>query len=162
LIDLQLAKNSEAVRLDSTTTDREMIMSFSSASSTMSEINTTPLIDVMLVLLIIFMLTAPVTAHRVQAQLPQGTVLPTDHPPTVLKLRVLPNGSLTMDEQPVSQAALLARLAGIGKQPKAEQEVVQLGADQAAPYERVTQVLTEMHRANVLKISFSGLGADDP
>jgi biopolymer transport protein ExbD len=138
-------------------------MSFSSNSGggAMSEINTTPLIDVMLVLLIIFMLTAPMTAHRVQTQLPQDSTKQNNNPPTVLKLRVLPDGTVTMDEQPTTQAVLIARLESIGLKNKDDQDIVQLGADNAAPYERVTQVLTDMHRANVLKISFSGLGADD-
>jgi len=124
----------------------------------MAEINTTPLIDVLLVLLIIFMLTAPILAHRVRVDLPQKTTLvQPDKNPTVVKVRVEGNGSLVMDELPITDAALLAKFEEIGSKDAAAQDIVQLrGADEVV-YQRITDVLTLASQNNVKKISFTEL-----
>jgi len=135
-------------------------MAFSSGggSGPMAEINTTPLIDVLLVLLIIFMLTAPILAHRVRVDLPQKTTLvQPDKNPTVVKVRVEGNGSLVMDELPITDAALLAKFEEIGSKDAAAQDIVQLrGADEVV-YQRITDVLTLASQNNVKKISFTEL-----
>lgn len=136
-----------------------MAFSTGGGSGPMAEINTTPLIDVMLVLLIIFMLTAPILAHRVRVDLPQKSdqVVQPDEMPEVVKVRVEGNGSLVMNELPVTDAQLLLKFEEIGKDVDKLQDVVQLrGADEAV-YQRITDVLTMASQNNVKKISFTEL-----
>lgn len=136
-----------------------MAFSTGGGSGPMAEINTTPLIDVMLVLLIIFMLTAPILAHRVRVDLPQKSdqVVQPDEMPEVVKVRVEGNGSLVMNELPVTDAQLLLKFEEIGKDEDKFQDIVQLrGADEAV-YQRITDVLTMASQNNVKKISFTEL-----
>jgi biopolymer transport protein ExbD len=136
-----------------------MAFSTGGGSGPMAEINTTPLIDVMLVLLIIFMLTAPILAHRVRVDLPQKSdqVVQPDEMPEIVKVRVEGDGSLVMNEVPVTDAQLLLKFEEIGKDADKLQDIVQLrGADEAV-YQRITDVLTMASQNNVKKISFTEL-----
>jgi biopolymer transport protein ExbD len=135
-----------------------MRASATSGDDLLAEINTTPLIDVMLVLLVVFMLFAPVAAHRVQATMHQGDVFGHGYiPPPVLNVRVLADGSVTLNGEKTTQVDRIIRLQTIGRKAEREQDVVRWSADNAARYESVAQVLAEMQRANVLKIAHSGL-----
>ncbi|MHB1284543.1 MAG: biopolymer transporter ExbD, partial [Metallibacterium scheffleri] len=87
-------------------------MAFSSksggSSSPMSEINVTPLVDVMLVLLIIFMITAPLLTHRIRIDLPQPNrnVQPPLNPPEPIKLQIRADGSIFWNSLPVTISEL--------------------------------------------------------
>jgi len=123
----------------------------------MADINTTPLIDVMLVLLIIFMLTAPILAHRVRVDLPQKTDQIVEQVPEIIKIRVEANGALIMNELPVTAVELEQKFVEIGQDEDKLQDVVQLrGADEVV-YQRITDVLTLASQNNVKKISFTEL-----
>jgi len=120
----------------------------------MSEINVTPLVDVMLVLLIIFMITAPVLAHKIKVDLPQPNPNP---PPSNIQdpihLKIDQGGGLYWNDTPVDELGLKAQLAVIAQQP--EQPEIQISAADAVAYEYVARVLADAKSYNLTKIGFS-------
>ncbi len=121
----------------------------------MSEINTTPLIDVMLVLLIMLIITIPVQLHAVNLNLPQGTPPPPPRPPEVVRLNVEADGTLYWNGQavPVSQieARLQQEVAALPEQPE-----VHLRPDKRVDYEHVARVLAAAQRVGVSKLGVTG------
>src|SRR5258706_2219311 len=88
-------------------------MAFTTGSSTgaMADINVTPLVDVLLVLLIIFMITAPVLAHKVEIDLPQATTFKSEEqPPPPISLQIKATGELYWNDEPMISAALEPQL----------------------------------------------------
>ncbi|HWX65855.1 MAG TPA: biopolymer transporter ExbD [Rhodanobacter sp.] len=123
-------------------------------SGPMSEINVTPLVDVMLVLLIIFMITAPVLAHDIKVDLPQPNATP---PPTTpldpINLKIDPSGALSWNGTPVDELGLKAQLAVIAQQ--SNQPEIQISADDAVAYQYVAAVLADAKSYNLVKIGFN-------
>lgn len=117
-----------------------------------NEINMTPLIDVMLVLLIVFMVTLPVMTHAVKLDLPTATSTPTDNEPAHVVVAVQADGTVHWDNDTIDAAALDARLAAAAQ--KAPQPDIQIFADKAVRYEAVAAVLTATQRAGLTKIDF--------
>ena len=124
----------------------------SSGSEPMSDINMTPLIDVMLVLLVIFLVTAPLLAGSIRLDLPQTeAALPQDVPPAV-QVVVDKAGTAYLDERPVTAGQLAERLAQIAQRnPDAE---LQLRADRTVPYGRVVEVMGIAQQAGLERIAF--------
>ena len=124
----------------------------SQGTEPMSAINVTPLVDVMLVLVVIFILTAPLLVSSVKLELPKtDAAAPTDLTPSV-SLVVDRTGQAYLDNQPVPLAELsqsLARTAAL--QPDTE---VQLRADENAPYGKVIEVLGAAQKAGLTRIGF--------
>jgi biopolymer transport protein ExbD len=118
----------------------------------MAEINVTPLVDVMLVLLIIFIITVPVMKHSVNVDLPQASVQPEQVKPETLRLSVQADGSYALDGAPLSDEALEARLQSAATQTP--QPELHLSGDKNVRYERVAQALATAQRAGVRKIGF--------
>jgi biopolymer transport protein ExbD len=116
-----------------------------------SDLNTTPLIDVMLVLLIMFILTIPTMTHSVKIDLPTGPA--TFAEPEVHRLDLAPGGSLAWDGSPIAEAALPARLAEVAAAPDA---VLQLRSDGEARYEDFDRILAAVKRAGVERLTFVG------
>ena len=117
-----------------------------------SSINTTPLVDVMLVLLIIFLITIPVVTHTVQLQLPKQTVMPLQTQPKSIEIAVNRDGDFFWYEQRVDAATLLARLKTASvQQPQPE---VHIRGDQETRYEAIGRVITSCERAGIAKVSF--------
>ena len=77
----------------------------------MAEINTTPLVDVMLVLLIIFMITAPLLAHKIKIDLPQASTVLLEEKPDTIVIALLPDGTLFMNDVKIDRESLVRRLA---------------------------------------------------
>jgi biopolymer transport protein ExbD/biopolymer transport protein TolR len=123
------------------------------ASQPMSEINMTPLIDVMLVLLVIFMLTAPLMSASLRLDLPKadGTT-PLSEAPQVLQLGLLANGALYLGEQRVEPAEFARRIADLGRQGAPPE--VHLRADQSAPYGLVAKLIGQLQAAGLNRIAF--------
>ena len=124
----------------------------SGSSQPMAEINTTPLVDVMLVLLVIFIITAPLFSDAVPIDLPRVDASRLDDPPRVLSVAIDAAGEVFVDGQASAPTELAARFAAISA-GNGEIEL-HLRADRATPYERVTEVLAEAQRAGLVKIAF--------
>ena len=118
----------------------------------LSDINMTPLIDVMLVLLIIFMVTAPLLSALLQIDLPKAAAPAAALPPAVLQVALRTDGSLYLDERASSLAALASRAAALARQqPDTE---VQLRADQSVPYGRVAELIGVIQQAGLQRVAF--------
>jgi biopolymer transport protein ExbD len=130
-----------------------MAMSATGDDQVMSELNTTPLIDVMLVLLIMFIITIPVQSHSVPIDLPAG-------PPEVVidsdrnKLIVDRDGGLYWNGDPLTTEALAATLQRVAAMPR--QPELQLEPHAEARYGRVDEVLALIKRANVTAMGMVG------
>ena len=117
-----------------------------------SQINTTPLVDVMLVLLIIFLITIPVVIHNIALDLPKERNLPTQTKPENVIIAVDRDGNVFWNNQFVDDGQLFARLKEIAvKKPQPE---VHIRADQETRYESVGRVVATAQRASILKIGF--------
>jgi biopolymer transport protein ExbD len=119
----------------------------------MSDINVTPLVDVMLVLLIIFIITIRVILQQVQVQLPKATNLVTQTRPENITIAVDKNGGIYWNTQPLSgQDELLKNLREIvGKDPQPE---VHIRGDSNVRYQFVGQVLVATQRIGIRKVAF--------
>ena len=118
----------------------------------MSDINMTPLVDVMLVLVVIFILTAPLLASSIRLDLPRTEGATPGAAPQFVTLVVDAAGQAYLDDQPLAQAALVERLQRIGaERPDTE---VQLRADAAVPYGRVVEVMGAAQLAGLQRIGF--------
>ncbi|MBH1988285.1 MAG: biopolymer transporter ExbD [Burkholderiales bacterium] len=122
-------------------------------SEPMSEINMTPLIDVMLVLLIIFMITAPMMTSRLKLDLPRADAkAPPPVPPAVLTIALTADGRTHLDEQAITAEALAVQVEAQARQ-KPDTEV-QLRADRVVPYERVAQLIGLLQKVGLNRIAF--------
>jgi biopolymer transport protein ExbD len=117
-----------------------------------SQINTTPLVDVMLVLLIIFLITIPVVIHNISLDLPKERNLPTQTKPENIVIAVDRDGNVFWNNQFVDDAQLFDRLKEVAvKKPQPE---VHIRGDREARYEFVGRVVFNCQRAAILKIGF--------
>jgi len=119
----------------------------------MASINTTPLVDVMLVLLIIFLITIPVVTHGVPVALPQERDRPTRTSPRTITLSIDKAGEVFWNDAKLADvAALEARLERRAtERPPPE---VQIRADRDVRYETVGRVIEACHRAGIGKLAF--------
>jgi biopolymer transport protein ExbD len=118
----------------------------------MNEINMTPLVDVMLVLLIIFIITVPVMQHAVNIDLPRATSQPPDTQPQTVRLTVDAAGTYYWNETAISDAELPQRLrAEAARQPQPE---LHIRGDKAVRYERVAQAMAAAQQSGLRKIGF--------
>jgi biopolymer transport protein ExbD len=119
------------------------------------EINVTPFIDVMLVLLIIFMVAAPLATVDIAVDLPSSTAPPRERPPQPLFLTVKPDLSLTLGDNTVSRDTLGETLAQAAKGDKDAR--IFLRADKVVPYGDVMEVMNLLRAAGFLKVALVGL-----
>jgi biopolymer transport protein ExbD len=118
-----------------------------------ASINTTPLVDVMLVLLIIFLITIPVVTHTVPLQLPKETNQPNQTKPEDVTIAVNVEGEVFWNEQMVGDnAALLAKLKEAAV--RRPQPVIHIRADRKTRYKAVGQVVFDCQRAGIAKVGF--------
>ena len=118
----------------------------------MSEINVTPLVDVMLVLVVIFIITAPLLASSIRLDLPRAEGAKPNEAPLFVTVVLDKSGGTFLDEQATSPAQLAERLAQAArKNPDTE---VQLRADQSVPYGRVVEVMGAAQKAGLNRIGF--------
>jgi len=122
----------------------------------MVEINTTPLIDVMLVLLIMLILTIPIQTHAVKLDMPtDAPAQPQQAPPAIVQIDVAPDGSLAWNGEPVaSRAQLETRLEAVSADPAPTE--LHLRPDKAAPYRAVAMVMASAQRLGVKRIGLVG------
>ncbi len=118
----------------------------------MSEINIIPLVDVMLVLLVIFIITAPVLSHAVKVELPHASSEMLEEDPKQITVAITADGLLYWNDQPVLEAELADRLQQAAQEnPEVE---LRLRADKATPYDPIARVMAEAHRQGVVRIGF--------
>jgi biopolymer transport protein ExbD len=118
----------------------------------MAEINVTPLVDVMLVLLVIFIITAPLLSYAIRLDLPSDAAPPAEVVPATIRLSIDADGKVYWDADQVGDEQVRTRLMAAGQQSTAPE--VQLRADKATRYERIAFVLSTAQQAGLLKIGF--------
>jgi biopolymer transport protein ExbD len=117
----------------------------------MVEMNTTPLIDVMLVLLIMLIMTIPIQTHAVKLDMPPANQPPPLVQPTVINLNIDFDGTITWNGTPVNMDQLDAYLAQEGERG-ADQDEIHVNPNRLAKYDTVAKVLADAQRRNVNKI----------
>ena len=128
----------------------------------MAEINVTPLVDVMLVLLIIFMVTAPLMTAGVPVDLPDSRAKPLDQQQQPVEISIERDGTLHVDKDEVSEDMLpdvLSQVAQKGENGKPPQ--VFLRADRGLDYGKVMRVMGELNRAGLNRVALLTVGKDD-
>ncbi len=118
----------------------------------MGEINMTPLIDVMLVLLVIFMITAPLMSSSLRLDLPKSEAATPSDTPQFISVAMDPAGELYLGEERLTPAEFKQRIRQLG-QARPEMEV-QLRADQAVPYGRVAELIGWIQDGGLHRIAF--------
>jgi biopolymer transport protein ExbD len=131
----------------------------------MADINMTPLIDVMLVLLVIFIITAPLLTHAIRLDLPKVASAPARETPQTITLSIDDAGRLYWDGKPSSLEAVRASLVAAGKAP--QQPEIHLRAARATRYDIIAQVMGAAQQAGLERIGFvteppSGVQAREP
>ncbi|PXX38006.1 ExbD/TolR family protein [Undibacterium pigrum] len=120
----------------------------------MIEMNMTPLIDVMLVLIIMLIITIPIQNHAVNLNMPQGPSTTPPTPPVVVNIDVDFDGTVSWDGTAVNPAELDAKLAAVAAQP--DQPEIHLRPVAVVPYKSVAAVMAAAQRLNVTKIGMVG------
>ena len=140
-------------------------MAFSSGGDTAhnapkSDINTTPLVDVMLVLLIIFMITAPLLSHKVKIKLPQPNTNPSEEKIEPISLEIKDIGGVPqfiLNGTPTDMRGLQLAFREQGKKPEDEQSEFKIEADDTVEYQVMAEILAAARNANVEKLGFAEL-----
>jgi len=128
----------------------------------MAEINVTPFVDVMLVLLIIFMVAAPLLVAGVPVQLPESSAGALEEDKQSVQLSVDPTGQVYLDEEPIPANGLAERFAAIAANaPGGTPPQIYLRADTTLSYGRVMQVMGELNRAGLNRVSLITTGPDE-
>lgn len=135
-------------------------MAFSSGNESggpMAEINVTPLVDVMLVLLIIFMITAPLMTHKIQIKLPEVTLDRIEKAPTTppITIAIQQNGALFWNDQPITPALLESRLSVEAQ--KTPQPQINIRGDATTKYRVVQEVVQIAQSQGMRKVGFVSL-----
>jgi biopolymer transport protein ExbD len=130
-----------------------MAFTSNSGGGPMAEINVTPLVDVMLVLLIIFMITAPLMSHKIRIDLPQANPnVQEQNPPEPIDLAVKETGEIFWNDELVTEAMLQAQLrVSAQKNPQPE---LQIRADKDTKYQLIATVMANAKSAGMVKIGF--------
>jgi len=118
----------------------------------MSEINVTPLVDVMLVLLVIFIITAPLLSYAIRLELPNETAPAAEVVPATVKLSIDADGQLYWETARLSDEELRTRMMLAGQQSPVPE--IHLRADKGTRYERIAFVLSTAQQAGLVKIGF--------
>ena len=121
-------------------------------SQPMADINVTPLVDVMLVLLVIFIITAPLLSYAIKLDLPNDPAPASEPAPATVRLSIDAAGAIYWDGETVSDAELTVRMTEAAKTTTLPE--VHLRADKATRYERIAFVLSTAQQAGLAKIGF--------
>lgn len=118
----------------------------------LSEINTTPLVDVMLVLLVIFIITAPLMTRAVSLDLPRADTPVVATPKDVINISINSKGDLFLDKKPVTREALKAVLQSYAE--KSKRTPIHLRAERDTRYEKVVEVMAMAHQLGLSQLAF--------
>ncbi|OYQ75439.1 biopolymer transporter ExbD [Wohlfahrtiimonas sp. G9077] len=120
-----------------------------------AEINMVPLIDVMLVLLVIFIITAPMVTQSVDISLPKASNIEAPVPPQKPQtIEITKTGEILLNQKPVTLETLHAALEAIKAKDADIEPIIALNIDESVPYDTVAKTLIEIKRANLSKIGF--------
>lgn len=119
--------------------------------SALSEINVTPLVDVMLVLLIVFMITAPMMQQGVQVELPKANAGALNEAPEPLILSVTSDQTILLNGTRIQSGQLRTKLTGISDAKNGNVDVM-IQADQRVPYGFIAQVIAEVKQAKITRV----------
>jgi biopolymer transport protein ExbD len=133
---------------------------FTGESSPMSEINVTPMVDVMLVLLIIFMVTAPLITHKIAIDLPQASATRNPDKPDIVSLAIDAQGQIFWNDQPVSKDEWRVRVRSAAL--KTPQPELQLRAEKTTQYQLLAEIMADSQAAGLVKIGFVTNPAEKP
>jgi biopolymer transport protein ExbD len=123
-----------------------------SGDSDNAEINMVPLIDVMLVLLVIFIITAPLMTHAVKVDLPAATSQPNEVEPETINLSIKADGSVFWNADPIDAATWQARMGVAARQTP--QPEIHIRADGDLAYRNVAQIMADAARTGLTKLGF--------
>ncbi len=118
----------------------------------MSEINVTPLVDVMLVLVIIFIITAPLLTHGIKIDLPKASSTANPEKPETVTLSLDEKGKVFWNDQPVADDQLPAMMAEAAK--KQPQPELHLRADRETRYQKLAEIMSAARNAGLTKLGF--------
>jgi biopolymer transport protein ExbD len=119
----------------------------------MAEINTTPLVDVMLVLLIIFMITAPLLAHKIKIDLPQASTVLLEEKPDTIVIALLPDGTLFMNDVKIDRESLVRRLASEAQ--RKPQPELHLHVDRTTQFQVLATIMADAQNAGMVKVGIA-------
>jgi len=134
-------------------------VAFDQQEDNISQINITPLVDVMLVLLVIFMVTAPILQQGVAVDLPQVSAGPVDAQDTSVVVTVGKDGKLHLDNRAIKLNELPPALAE--KMQKQPNQAVYLRADKSVPYGKVVEVMAVLRNVGVKKLGMMTAPAEE-
>ena len=118
----------------------------------MAEINVTPLVDVMLVLLIIFMITAPLMSHKVQIDLPEAVAQPNEQDPRTITMAVKSTGEIYWNDEEVTREWLQSQLrVEARREPQAD---LQIRADKQTEYGELMKIVAVAKNSGMKKVGF--------
>ena len=117
-----------------------------------AEINMIPLIDVMLVLLVIFIITAPLMSHAVKVELPQTASPPVDHKPETVNLSIKADGSVYWNAEPVDATAWQAKMRTAAQAPTPPE--LHIRADGELAYKNVARIMSDAATAGLTRLGF--------
>ena len=119
----------------------------------MAEINTTPMVDVMLVLLIIFMITAPLLAHKIKIDLPQASTVLLEEKPDTIVIALLPDGTLFMNDVKIDRESLVRRLASEAQ--RKPQPELHLHVDRTTQFQVLATIMADAQNAGMVKVGIA-------
>ena len=134
-----------------------MAFSSNSGGGPMADINVTPLVDVMLVLLIIFMVTAPILSYPIDVDLPQKVLNPppqTKEPPPPIRLRIDASGQIYWNDSPTPLTALKSMMTTEVERDPSNQPTLEIDTNGDADYGTLAKVLAVARNAQMQKIGF--------
>ena len=122
-------------------------------SAPMVEINMIPLVDVMLVLLIIFMITAPLLAHKIKIDLPQASTVLLEEKPDTIVISLMADGQMFLNDVPIDRTFMIKRLsAEAQRKPQPE---LHLHVDRTLQFQALATVMADAQNAGMVKVGIA-------
>jgi len=119
----------------------------------MAEINMIPLVDVMLVLLIIFMITAPLLAHKIKIDLPQASTVLLEEKPDTIVIAVMADGRMFLNDVPIDREGMLKRLSSEAQ--RKPQPDLHLHVDRTLRFQELATVLADAQNTGMVKVGIA-------
>jgi len=122
-------------------------------SAPMAEINMIPLVDVMLVLLIIFMITAPLIAHKIKIDLPQASTVLLEEKPDTIVIALMSDGKMFLNDVPTDRTEMLKRLSSEAQ--RKPQPELHLHVDRTTQFQLLATVMADAQNAGMVKVGIA-------